>query len=68
MDRRFLTAAVACAMLVLGFPLGASPAAGDSADIVISQVYGGGNNSGATYQNDFVELYNRGASTAILRR
>lgn len=26
--------------------------------IVISQVYGGGGNSGATYSNDFVELYN----------
>ena len=35
----------------------------DTANLVISQVYGGGNNSGATYQNDFVELYNRGTST-----
>src|SRR6185503_19370729 len=26
--------------------------------IVISQVYGGGGNTSATYQNDFVELYN----------
>lgn len=26
--------------------------------IVVSQVYGGGGNTGATYQNDFVELYN----------
>lgn len=33
-----------------------------SADIVISQVYGGGGNSGATYKNDFIELYNRGAA------
>ena len=31
-----------------------------SADLVISQVYGGGGNSGATYTHDFVELYNRG--------
>ncbi len=29
--------------------------------IVISQVYGGGGNSGAPYTNDFVELFNRGA-------
>jgi DNA/RNA endonuclease G (NUC1) len=29
---------------------------------VISQVYGGGGNSGATYTNDFVELYNPGTS------
>jgi endonuclease G len=26
--------------------------------LVISQIYGGGGNSGAAYQNDFVELYN----------
>jgi hypothetical protein len=33
-----------------------------SPDIVISQVYGGGGNVGATLKNDFIELYNRGAS------
>ncbi len=27
--------------------------------ILISQIYGGGGNSGATYQNDYVELFNR---------
>src|SRR5215210_3245976 len=27
--------------------------------IVISQVYGGGGNTSATYKNDFIELYNR---------
>ncbi len=31
-----------------------------SPDVVISQVYGGGSNSGATLTNDFIELYNRG--------
>jgi DNA/RNA endonuclease G (NUC1) len=31
--------------------------------IVISQVYGGGGNSGATYKNDFIELYNPTANT-----
>lgn len=35
-------------------------AAVGSPDIVIRQVYGGGGNSGATYKNDFIELYNRG--------
>lgn len=30
--------------------------------VVISQVYGGGGNAGATYLNDFVELYNAGTS------
>lgn len=28
------------------------------AHVVISEVYGGGGNSGATYKNDFIELYN----------
>jgi DNA/RNA endonuclease YhcR with UshA esterase domain len=28
--------------------------------VVISQVYGGGGNSGATLRNDFIELFNRG--------
>jgi hypothetical protein len=32
------------------------------AQVVISQVYGGGGNSGATYNKDFVELFNRGTS------
>jgi DNA/RNA endonuclease G (NUC1) len=31
--------------------------------IVISQIYGGGGNSGAAYQNDYVELFNRGTDT-----
>lgn len=30
--------------------------------VTISQVYGGGGNSGATYTHDFIELYNRSAS------
>ena len=32
------------------------------AQVVISQVYGGGGNSGATYNKDFVELFNKGTS------
>ena len=35
----------------------------DTANLVISQVYGGGNNSGAPFRNDFVEIFNRGATT-----
>jgi predicted extracellular nuclease len=35
-------------------------------DVVISQVYGGGGNSGATYKNDFIELYNRSTNTISL--
>lgn len=37
-----------------------------STNVVISQVYGGGGNSGATYKNDFIELYNFGNSTINL--
>jgi hypothetical protein len=32
------------------------------AQIVISQVYGGGGNTGAPYTNDFIELFNRGTA------
>ena len=34
--------------------------------IVISQVYGGGGNAGATLRNDFIELFNRGNTTVSL--
>ena len=34
--------------------------------IRISQVYGGGGNSGSTYTNDFIELYNSGATPVSL--
>jgi Lamin Tail Domain len=37
-----------------------------SPDIVISQLYGGGGNSGAQFTNDFVELFNRGASSVTV--
>jgi predicted extracellular nuclease len=36
------------------------------AGVVISQVYGGGGNSGASYTNDFVELYNSTGSAVSL--
>jgi fibronectin-binding autotransporter adhesin len=38
----------------------------DIAQVVISQIYGGGNNTGATYKNDFIELFNRGTTTVDL--
>ncbi len=37
-----------------------------SSNIVISLVYGGGGNSGATYKNDFIELFNRGNTSVSL--
>ncbi|CAA9241069.1 MAG: putative large secreted protein [uncultured Corynebacteriales bacterium] len=57
-------AALAVSLLVAAGTVGlaASPAAAASADVVISQVYGGGGNSGATYTNDFIELRNSGGT------
>lgn len=43
----------------------ASPASAAS-NLVISQVYGGGGNSGATYTHDFIELFNRGTTNINL--
>lgn len=34
--------------------------------VVINEVYGGGGNSGATYKNDFIELYNNSLSAVNL--
>ena len=48
--------------VVVSFTTVAGPTSSTSV-IVISQVYGGGGNASATYRNDFVELYNRGAAT-----
>jgi len=36
------------------------------ADVVISQVYGGGGNSGATLKHDFIELFNNGSEEVNL--
>jgi predicted extracellular nuclease len=35
-----------------------------ASNIVISQIYGGGGNSGSTYTNDYIELFNR-SGTAV---
>jgi hypothetical protein len=37
-----------------------------SSTLVISQVYGGGGNSGAKYKNDFIEIFNRGTTAVSL--
>lgn len=38
----------------------------DTDQLVISQIYGGGGNSGATYSWDYVELFNRGTTPVSL--
>jgi len=49
-------------LLGLAISLLSIPASAVSSTVVISQVYGGGGNSGATLRNDFIELFNRGGS------
>jgi hypothetical protein len=60
MHRARLLLALAFALALLLAPTARSA----SADMVVSQVYAGGGNSGASYTNDFVEIFNRG-TTAI---
>src|SRR5947207_14073470 len=55
MHRTRLVFALVLALVLLAAPL----ARGTSTSLVLSQVYSGGGNSGATYANDFVELLNR---------
>jgi uncharacterized protein len=45
---------------------GPSPAGAASPDLVVSQVYGGGGNSGAPFNADFVELFNGGDTARSL--
>jgi hypothetical protein len=40
--------------------------ASSSSGLVISQVYAGGGNSGASYQNDYVVVFNRGSTSVDL--
>lgn len=56
-NRRIIAAAV--------FALFSAPTFAASG-VVISQIYGGGGNSGATFTNDFIELFNAGTSPVNL--
>ena len=64
-QRRSLTLPLFAAVVVTLLPL-SRPAAAASADLVISQIYGGGGNTGAPFQNDYIEIFNRGVSTVGL--
>lgn len=64
--RALRTASLALAAAVGAVALGAATAHGASPGVVISEVYAGGGNAGATYANDYVELFNRGSSTVDL--
>jgi hypothetical protein len=62
MHRTRLLVALLFAALLLAAP--AAPAS--SSGVVVSQVYAGGGNSGASFTNDFVELFNAGSSSVSL--
>jgi hypothetical protein len=53
-------------VLALALFAAAPTAHASSSGLVVSQVYAGGGNSGASYTNDFVELFNGGSSAADL--
>lgn len=61
---RFLSIVVCLALAVSLVPQQVVQAS--SANVVISQVYGGGGNTGAPFKNDFVELFNLGPTTVSL--
>jgi hypothetical protein len=50
------------ALLLAGLLLAAPAAHGASSNVVISQVFAGGGNTGAAFANDYVELFNRGSA------
>lgn len=61
---RILPAAIIFTLSLMAWPSHNAQAV--STDVVISQVYGGGGNSGATYTHDFIELFNRGTTSVSL--
>src|SRR6476659_5621040 len=62
MHSRFLRALFVCAAITALLTHRSDIVRAVSGGVVVSQVYGGGGNAGATYKNDFIELYNRGTA------
>src|SRR6266571_7879453 len=60
MSRVLLFALLAALLL---FPTAARAGA---SGVVVSQIYGGGGNAGATFRNDYVELFNGGSGNVDL--
>jgi Lamin Tail Domain len=60
MSRVLLLALLAAVILL------PSAAYAGASGVVVSQVYGGGGNSGATFRNDYVELFNAGSGAVDL--
>jgi len=67
MKYRLRTINAALAVILLFSALGFTPKAVQAANALrISQVYGGGGNSGATYTHDFIEIFNGGLGPVSL--
>src|SRR5687768_5269232 len=66
--RARLAVAATCigALLALAGTAGAAFPNGPSPNLVISQIYGGGGNSGATYTHDYIEIFNRSSVSVSL--
>src|SRR5881628_2287206 len=47
---------------IIALALALCVSAFSESSVVISQIYGGGGNSGAPYRNDFIELFNRSSN------
>ncbi len=60
---RYLILLLHTSLLVLSFPTIARAA---STNVVISQIYSGGGNTGTNYANDYIELFNAGNALADL--
>ena len=60
MKKLSLSCVIAAGIAVL-IAMTSAPVDAISSGVVISQVYGGGGNSGATLKNDFIELFNAGS-------
>ena len=63
---RSIRVSLTLALVIATVPTFAAPAVAVSPNVVISEVYGGGGNSGATLTHDFIELYNRGTEPVDL--
>jgi hypothetical protein len=51
----------------LALPFAAAPASGSgSGNVVVTEVFAAGGNSGAAYANDYIELFNRGSGAATI--
>src|SRR5687767_8283238 len=63
--RRLLASSLMCLMAASLGP-GARTARAIALEVAISEIYGGGGNSGSTYTHDFIELYNLSADPVDL--